>query len=174
MKTSITMVAPISPPRLRFLFVAALGLIGARTANAGTYPNTVLADHPMAYYRLEETSGSTAVDSSASGAYPGTFNFNGGYPQLGQPGIDTNSISMSAAQASSVTAGYYADFNPKGPYSFEVWARPTSTPGSGVYRCPLGNFGGWGTGAGYGTGWYIYQTPDGAFVFVTAPSGVWI
>ncbi|MCX6921629.1 MAG: hypothetical protein NT154_00185, partial [Verrucomicrobia bacterium] len=156
--------------------LAAIILFGLPAANAATYPDTVKADNPIAYYRLEETSGATAADSSASGLYPGTYNDGGAYPQLGQPGIDTNSISLSAAVAGFVTAGYYADLNPQGPFSFEVWARPTSTPTAGNYRCPIGNFGGWGTGGGSGTGWYVYQTPDSpsTFAFVTAPAGVWI
>src|ERR1017187_7140096 len=163
--------------RIALPLLAAIALFGAPAANAATYSSTVLSDNPVAYYRLEELAGAaTAMDSSASGAYPATYNYNGIYPQLGQPGIDTNSIAMLAAQASSVTAGYYADLNPQGPFSFEVWARPTSAPSGGDYRCPIGNFGGWGTGGGYGSGWYVYQTPNpgSGFVFIMAPTGVWI
>ena len=147
----------ISCQRSALPFLAATLLFGLQAANAASYSDTVQADNPIAYYRLAETDGTTAADSSSSGLYPGTYNVSGAYPLLGQPGIDTNSIGLSAAQTASVTAGYYAELNPQGPFSFEVWARPTSTPGSGVYRCPIGNFGGWGTGNGYGTGWYVYQ-----------------
>ena len=79
-------------------FAAVLVLSGVRTAGAVDYPTTILADNPIAYYRLEETSGTTAVDSSASGLFPGVYNFSGGYPVLGQPGIDINSIGLSAGQ----------------------------------------------------------------------------
>ena len=154
--------------------VAATGLFTVTAATAATYSQTVLTDQPVAYYRLEETSGATAVDSSASGAFSGAYNFNGLYPQMGQPGIDTNSVSMQGATPSSVTAGYYSALNPQGAFSFEVWARPTSTPNSGDYRCPIGNFGGWDTGGGSGSGWYVYQTADSTFAFITAPNGVWI
>ena len=163
--------------RIALPLLAAIALFGAPAANAASYPSTVLADNPIAYYRLEELAGaSTAVDSSASGAYPAIYNYNGIYPQLGQPGIDTNSIAMLAAQASSVTAGYYADLNPQGPFSFEVWARPTSAPTGGDYRCPIGNFGGWGSGGGNGSGWYIYQTPSpgSALTFIMQGTPVWI
>ena len=74
-------------------FAAVLVLSGVRTAGAVDYPTTILADNPIAYYRLEETSGTTAVDSSASGLFPGVYNFSGGYPVLGQPGIIRNSTS---------------------------------------------------------------------------------
>jgi hypothetical protein len=156
--------------------MAAVVIFGLPAADAATYPDTVLQDNPIAYYRLEETSGTTAADSSTSGAYPGTYNVNGAYPQLAQPGIDINSISLQAATPSSVTAGYYADLNPQGPFSFEVWVRPTSAPTGGDYRCPIGNFGGWGTGGGYGSGWYVYQTPNpgSGFAFIMAPTSVWI
>ena len=150
---------------------AALALASV-CARGADYPSTVMADQPAAYIRLEETSGTTAEDSA--GTFPGAYNFNGAYPQLGQPGINTNSISLSSATPSSVTLGYYPQLNPQGAFSFEIWARPTSTPGSGDYRCPIGNFGGWGTGNGSGTGWYVYQTPDSTFAFITAPAGVWI
>jgi len=136
---------------------AAIGLVSVSSALADTtYVNTVLNDKPIAYYRLEELSGEAiAQDSGPVGLFPGAYNFNGLYPELGQPGIETNSISLQNAQPSSVTAGYYPDLNPQGPFSFEIWVRPTSAPTGGDYRCPLGNFGGWGTGGGNGSGWYV-------------------
>jgi hypothetical protein len=153
-------------------FVAALVLSGIRTVSAADYPTTILADHPTAYYRLEETSGTTAVDSSASGAFPGVYNVNGSYPLLGQPGIDSNSIVLSVAQPASVTAGYYDALNQQAPFSFEIWAKPISTDPVN-YRCPIGNFSGWGTATQ--SGWYVYQIPGAptAFACITA-SGVWI
>ena len=102
-------------------FAAVLILAGVRTVNALDYPTTILADNPLAYYRLEETSGSTAVDSSSSGAFSGTYNFSGGYPILGPSGITTNSIGVSSAQSASVTAGYYPELNQQAPFSYEIW-----------------------------------------------------
>jgi hypothetical protein len=153
-------------------FVAALVVSGVRTASAVDYPGTILADHPIAYYRLEETSGTTAVDSSASGAFPGTYVVNGANPLLGQPGITTNSIALTVSQPSSVTAGYYDALNQQAPFSFEIWAKPISTDVAN-YRCPIGNFSGWGTATQ--SGWYIYQVAGSptAFACITA-SGVWI
>ncbi len=166
----------ISCQRPVLSFLAVITLFGLPAANAATYPDTVKQDNPIAYYRLEETSGPTAVDSSASGLYPATYNVSGAYPQLGQPGIDTNSIGLSSAQTASITAGYYADLNPQGPFSFEVWVRPTSAPTGGDYRCPIGNFGGWNTGGGNGTGWYVYQTPNpgSGLAFIMQGTPVWI
>ncbi len=47
-------------------FLAWLG--DAQTAGAGNYSTAVLADNPVAYYRLGEMSGTTAANSSANGA----------------------------------------------------------------------------------------------------------
>ena len=153
-------------------FAAALVLAGVRTANAADYPSTILADHPIAYYRLEETSGTTAADSSASGLFPGTYIVNGSYPLLGQPGIDTNSITLSVADPSSVTAGYYPEFNQQAPFSFEIWARPVSTdPGNN--RCPIGNWSGWGLDSG----WYVYQSagaPNTFALVCDSANGTWL
>jgi hypothetical protein len=153
-------------------FVAALVLSGVRTANAADYPSTILADHPIAYYRLEETSGTTAVDSSASGLFPGTYVTSGSYPLLGQPGIDTNSIALSVSQPSSVTAGYYPEFNQQAPFSFEIWAKPISTdPGNN--RCPIGNWSGWGLDSG----WYVYQSagaPNTFALVCDSANGTWL
>lgn len=103
---------------LPFAVALAMAVVGA--ARAADYPTTILADHPLAYYRLEETSGTTAVDSSASGAYPGEYVQNGVYPILGLPGIDTNSIDLSAAESPDyVNVGYYSQLNQPGPFSFE-------------------------------------------------------
>ena len=49
-------------------FAAAFVLLGMRLASAADYPTTILADHPVAYYRLEEPNGSaTVTDSSGNG-----------------------------------------------------------------------------------------------------------
>lgn len=45
----------------------ALGLI-SQVVVAGTYSDTVLADNPVAYYRLGETTGTVAANSSSAGA----------------------------------------------------------------------------------------------------------
>ncbi len=161
------------PSRLltKWLFTTALIIHGGSVARAD-YPATILADGPMVYYRLEETTGPVATDSSATGAFPGAYVTAGAFPTLGQPGITTNSITLSSGQPGVVSVGNYPELNQQAPFSFEIWARPTSVPSGGDYRCPVGNFSGW---TATPTGWYVYQTPDvpSAFVLVT-PAGVWI
>ena len=153
----------------------AFALLGIRAASAADYPTTVLADNPIAYYRLEETSGTTVADSSSTGLFPATYFYSTDnlFPELGQPGIDTNSILLSAADPAFIYSGYYSEFNEQAPFSFEIWARPTSVDPAN-YRCPVGNFSGW---VATPSGWYIYQTPgtpsSSTLAFITA-SGVWI
>lgn len=141
-------------------------LLGSGAAQAA-YPDLILSDHPAAYYRLEETAGPTAFDASGnelSGTYVGL-------PLMGEPGIDTNSISLQA-NGGCVQAGYYSQLNQARPFSIEAWVRPTSAPTGGDYRCPVGNFGGWGNPSG----WYIYQTPNpgSTFAFIIQGTPVWV
>jgi Concanavalin A-like lectin/glucanases superfamily len=156
-------------------FATVLVLAGVRTAVAADYSATILADHPLAYYRLEETSGTTAIDSSATGAFPGSYIGSGSFPFLGWPAIETNGIAESAAQSPDyMSAGYYDALNQPGPFSFEVWARPISIPTGGNYRCPIGNSPAYGTATQ--SGWYVYQTPDvpSEFALVTPTGDVFI
>lgn len=51
--------------RLRRAFALAIAFVSIR-ANGGSYANAVLADRPIAYYRLNETTGTTAIDSSGN------------------------------------------------------------------------------------------------------------
>jgi Concanavalin A-like lectin/glucanases superfamily/Immunoglobulin I-set domain len=152
-------------------------LLEGRTASAADYPATILADNPIAYYRFEETSGTVAADSSASGAFPATYFYSTDnlYPELGQPGIDTNSIVLSAADPAFVYAGYYDQFNEQAPFSFEIWAKPASVDPVN-YRCPVGNFSGWAVAKT--SGWYVYQTPGtpstSSFEFVSGDQNVYI
>src|SRR5882757_10717280 len=77
--------------------VAVLLMAGVRTAGAADYPTTILADHPVAYYRLEEANGSaTVADSSTNGGtgfvtYVTQADNVTVFPQLGVAGLDTNS-----------------------------------------------------------------------------------
>jgi hypothetical protein len=141
------------------LFAASFTSLVAGMAGAADYPAAILADNPLAYFRLEETSGATAFDGSASGAFPGAYVTSGAFPVLGWPGMETNAIALSAVQGGNhVAVGYYPEFNQPGPFSFEIWARPISIPTGGNYRCPIGNSPAYGTATQ--SGWYVYQTPD--------------
>jgi hypothetical protein len=68
------------PNSLSAPFMAALTLLGLPAAKAA-YPDLILSNNPVAYYRLEEVSGATAFDDSAN-HFDASFIFNQGYPQL--------------------------------------------------------------------------------------------
>src|SRR5579862_7817973 len=160
------------------------GMLGVPAAQASSYPETVLADNPIAYYRFEDpVDSTTAQDSSALGGYPGilTYDALNAWPKLGQPGLGSNSVSFhlytdqaGAAQTSFISVPYNPDLNRPGPFTAEGWVRPTSIGGANDWRSPIGNFGGWGDS----TGWFFYQSPgDGgasSWVWVQKGGGIWV
>jgi hypothetical protein len=156
----------------------ALTMLSVAAANAD-YPSTILADHPAAYYRMEEAPGAgTAADSSGNG-------FNGGisydldinsipdYPKLGQNGIGTNSYlfhvysdTNAQTHVSDIDVPYNSTLNPQGPFSVEFWARATSDANN--YDVPVGSVG------AYPNGWDFYQTPGAPGSWVFNPNGAFI
>src|SRR5690348_3106543 len=78
----------------RALSLVSMVLLSRSLATAATYPDTILSDHPVAYYRLEELSGATTAADSSGGGLDGTYmpDTAGTYPKLGEPGIDINSV----------------------------------------------------------------------------------
>jgi PKD repeat protein len=95
-----------------------------------TYSQQVLADSPLAYWRLGEASGTSAADSSGSnrtGTYLNT-------PTLGQPGAlagDANTAVAFNGSDEYVNVPYSAALNPA-QFTAEAWAYVTG--GQGTYR----------------------------------------
>jgi hypothetical protein len=149
--------------------LAAIALFGLPAANAASYPDTIKADNPVAYYRFEDpTNATTVIDSSASGANPGTImpDYSGAWPQLGQPGVASNSIAFhlytdaNGDERSYVNVPYFADLTPAGPFTAECWARATSW-GTQV-RCIVGNL------SSFSDGWWFRQEAG------TTPRWLWV
>ncbi len=157
-----------------FPLVAVLILSGVSSATAADYPTTILADHPVAYWRLEEASGSATVADSTTNANTGfvTYATQGDgvtvYPQLGVPAIFTNgaafAIGNNGAQGNiGVTANSIINPTPDGqtggPFSAEFWAMATTQPGN--YSVPLGDSSDFNQPAPFNgsAGWNFYQTP---------------
>lgn len=109
-----------------------------------TYSAEVLADAPVAYWRLGELSGTAAADSNGSGTtYPGTYH---GSPTLGQTGIGGAGGDTAVLFGSSAK---YVDFgdvlenpNTGSGYTVEAWVRlPTGfSSGSNDPIIAKGNF----------------------------------
>ncbi len=146
-----------------------MALSGLLAARAASYPDTVKADNPVAYYRFEDlTNATTVMDSSASGANPGTINFDmsGAWPQLGQPGLGSNSIAFhlytdaNGDEFSYVSVPYFPELTPAGPFTAECWARVTSW--GTVNRCIMGNL------SDFSDGWWFRQEPG------STPRWIWV
>ena len=99
-----------------------LGIQDARRAYASPYATEVLSDNPVAYWRFEDTSGSTATDSA--GSNHGTYN----NVALGQasaaPALGTAAgFNGTSADVSVPALGVFADL------SIEAWAYIDNFPG---------------------------------------------
>ena len=161
-------------------FLAAVALLACPAANAASYSDTVKADNPSAYYRLEETSGSTAFDASVN-AVNATYLYNSANtsPQLGLPGIDTNSILFNGGgystdvgildiPASGLITPLAADSVHGAPFSAELWVQPTAQPAT--YSVPI-------EVAQFPNGWNIYVSGADAnggtsYFYLNMPNGV--
>ncbi|HEX3798277.1 MAG TPA: LamG-like jellyroll fold domain-containing protein [Verrucomicrobiae bacterium] len=155
--------------------VSAIALFSSQKAKATqTYPQLILSDNPVAYYRLEETNGTTALDSTTNhldGEYLFADGADGSFPQLGLPGIDTNSVTFKLESDNTfgdVDIPYSTLLNPANPdgtgtpFSAEVWLFPTTQPPN--YTVPFSEFGGFGLPNT--SGWNFYQSPG--------PASAWI
>ena len=154
--------------------VILLGMDLSVSAQAATYPATVLSNKPVAYYQLQELPGATvAVDSSANDLNANyVYDTSVGTPVLGFPGIDTNSIAF----LGNLSDGYGAidiPFNSLlsptssdgihgAPFSIECWAQAYSgNVGTGIYLSIMGMFGTYAASGTYvnASGWLLGQTP---------------
>jgi len=138
-----------------WFFYVVCALIPIKNASATDYPSTILADHPVAYYRLEEPSGSATVADSSGNGFTGYISYitqadgTTVFPQLGLPGIDTHSALF--ATSTGVGQGHVdipvnSTINPTladgvtgAPFTAELWVRAT-TQSSG-YGVPLDDSG---------------------------------
>jgi hypothetical protein len=133
------------------------------------YGNAVLADAPIAYWRLGEASGSTAADSSGHAA---TGSYVGGVT-LGQPGAlanDTNTAATFDGSTGNVTVPDSAALRLNGSFSIEFWAKMGTFvhtwPGL-IYKGPSGT----------ANGYLVWYTSTGVMHFkrnnidVATPSG---
>lgn len=135
---------------------------GALVQDKFQYADTVLADTPLHYYRLDETSGSTFYDAMASGQN-GTLN--GGVTQ-GSTGLLTSDTDKAATF--NGTTGYIALTNAgtwptgNGAWTIECWCKPTNSTNAG--NATLVAIGNPGTNSQAGE---IAQTSTGGWTVAT-------
>ncbi len=166
------------------ILTPAIALLAASSARAVDYPSTILADHPVAYYRLEELPGATAATDSSPSLFDGTYIFNSvSSPLLGQAGIDTNSILFAPgsgpSDAGEVDIGYQPVLAPLAvdgahgaAFSVELWAQANTQPTGGAYLVPLADSSPYGGTTPDSGGWNFYQTPgpNSAWCFDLRPN----
>jgi hypothetical protein len=133
--------------RVLVLAVAMMGLCVApslaRADAASDYGAAVLADSPVSYWRLGETSGTTAHDQL--GVNEATIS--GGFT-LGQPGPMSGDGSIETTNA-YITPGTPESLNPTGAFTIEFWAKVSTAAASNCAGNPSG-----GICAFYGRGGY--------------------
>jgi hypothetical protein len=109
------------------------GSASATTQAPPTYRTTVLGDHPLSYWRLDETSGTVAGDQTV--ANPGTFL---GGLTLGVAGLlssdPTNGGLGYDGVSGDVRVGQSGALNLTNGITVEGWIRPASLPPAGVSR----------------------------------------
>ncbi len=133
------------------------------------YPDVVLADTPLAYWRFEETSGTTATDSSGNGrslTWTGT-------PGLGVAGlvVDGTAVSLSGDDGASRAL---QTFTSRTVYTVECWFRTTSTASQFlVLHFGSSGNGSWGlqmSRSGTGVGTITFRNYSGTAAQITTPA----
>lgn len=98
---------------------------------------TDISGNLIRHYKFDETSGTTANDSSENADH-GTLN--GSFSFAGESGVINNALDFPGT-GNSITTSFGSGWNPStNPISISVWAKPmTSANGSGVLGPPLGS-----------------------------------
>jgi len=176
-------------PKLFWLPIAAAIAFLSQFATSGatSYSATILGDNPVAYYRLEELSGTTNFDSTSNhfdGFLTQITNQDGvGYPELGQPGISSNSVLFRKTDALSGLQGKIdvpvnSTINPTtdgtngAAFTAELWAEAISQPGN--FAVPLDDSSDFNQAApwNHSAGWNFYQTvgPNSTWSYSIRPT----
>ena len=117
------------------------------------YAQAVLADNPLAYWRLGETAGTVAADASSGGRAGAYF----GVPSLGAAGAlngDANTAVGFDGLGQRMEVPFAAALN-GAQFTAEAWVFPTG--GAGRYRGVVSNR---DYAAGVSRGWILYAAPD--------------
>jgi hypothetical protein len=108
----------------------------SRLGGVSAYSNAVLADGPAGFWRLGETSGSSAKDQT--GAHDGTYT-NG--PTLGQASLLAGDTASKAVLFDGVNDHVRIptseSLSPPTRITAEAWIKPTSLPGAGAFASIL-------------------------------------
>jgi hypothetical protein len=115
------------------------------------YATLVMGDNPMAYWRLDESSGPTAFDSA--GGHDGTFSGSGlTFGAAALPNMANNAVHFVGGYAE---IPYSAALNPSTAFSVEFWAMPDDEP-SATYVPLCSQY----RGGSARAGWCFYDEND--------------
>jgi hypothetical protein len=129
--TAVLAISNATPSSSATYSVTVTNIIGTTNVGAALavvtptgYPATVIADNPVAYWRLGEASKPTALDSW--GTHDGTYNGNETFGVAGALSGDSNkSVDFSGDGASLVKVPYSSDLNggldANGSWTVECW-----------------------------------------------------
>ena len=113
-----------------------LGAIASHYVGAGgggTYAAEVLADSPLAYWRMEETSGTTMADSSDNGR-GGTFT---GLPTLNKAGAVDLAVGFAQSKYATVPEAAWARLS--SAVTVEAWVKASTNAGGNPVVCRYDN-----------------------------------
>jgi hypothetical protein len=99
------------------------------------YGRAVQADGPVGWWRLGETSGTTAVDQM--GAYPGAYSAGTTLNQASLVPAETNRAVAFNGTSGRVSIPGASAFNLARAITVEAWIKPTSLPAAGAFRSVL-------------------------------------
>jgi hypothetical protein len=151
------------------------------------YAAKIMSDGPVAFWRLAETAGPTAVDSA--GLNDAIYSTSGVTYSPGGPSFDKNAgVLFNGSTGRAVTPVNYPDINPSGPFSIEFWANITAYNSGGTtghFYSPFSSMprpsraGGWEWYMGGNSSGYEFHTAEaGGYSLITAdnnipPDGTW-
>jgi Concanavalin A-like lectin/glucanases superfamily len=125
---------------------ASAGSVAAAAAFARCYDDAVAASSPLSYWRLDETSGTSAADQV--GSRPGTYT--GGYTLGQSPALRSTGTSTTFNGSTGyVNVPYAAALNPAA-VTVEAWVYPTG--GAGTWRAVASS---WKNASGIRAGYWL-------------------
>lgn len=151
----------LSQTRVAQHYIAAGGALVTNPAPADAYGAAVHSEDPLLYWRLDESSGSTAKDSSFFGANPGVY---GSGVQKGQTGVVADNNAIQTTASTNATVATNVAMPQSTTFSAEVWFKTATTQGGKIYGVENTQT---GNGANYDK--HLYMRNDGRLVF-----GTWI
>jgi len=89
-----------------------------------TYRETVLCDHPLAYWRLDEANPTEAIDEVGN-AHPGMYRNSAKTGAVGVAG--STAAEFHTSGSAYIEIGNFFDFSGQEHFSIEAWVKPSST-----------------------------------------------